>query len=87
MGAGNLAQGVLLPSPVAWTAQGMGLGVLGLQSWARPAGHAAGPEAKESGTGLHGIAQARQVLGETAWAAGTAAPPRLLHRMDREGDV
>jgi len=87
MGSGPVAQGVRLHSPVAWTDQGMGLGVLGLQTWARPAGNAAGPEAKESGTGLHGIAQARQVLGETAWAAGTAAPPRLLHRMDREGDV
>jgi len=24
---------------------------------------------------------------ETAWAAGVVAPPRLLHLMDREGDV
>ena len=63
------------------------LGVLGLQTWARPAGNAPGPEAKESGKWLHGIDQARQVVWETAWAAGAAAPPRLIHLMDREGDV
>jgi len=78
---------VLLHSPLALTEQGAVLGVLGLQTWARPAGNAAGPEAKESGTWLHGIDQARQVIWETAWAAGAAAPPRLMHRMDREGDV
>src|SRR5229473_2721531 len=60
---------------------------LGLKIWARPAGNAVGPEAKESGTWLQGIDQARQVVWETAWAAGAAAPPRLMHRMDREGDV
>jgi len=87
MGSGNLAQGVLLHSPLALTEQGAVLGVLGLQIWARPAGNAVGPEAKESGKGLQGIDQARQVVWETAWAAGAAAPPRLLHRMDREGDV
>jgi hypothetical protein len=87
IGSGNLAQGVLLHSPLAFTEQGAVLGVLGLQIWARPAGNAVGPEAKESGTWLQGIDQARQVVWETAWAAGAAAPPRLLHRMDREGDV
>jgi hypothetical protein len=87
IGSGNLAQGVLLHSTWAFTEQGAVLGVLGLQIWARPAGNAVGPEAKESGKGLQGIDQARQVVWETAWAAGAAAPPRLLHRMDREGDV
>ncbi|HSX79082.1 MAG TPA: IS4 family transposase, partial [Candidatus Saccharimonadia bacterium] len=77
----------LLHSTLALTEQGAVLGVLGLQTWARPAGDAPGPEAKESGTWLHGIDQARQVVWETAWAAGTAAPPRLIHLMDREGDV
>jgi len=72
---------------LALTDQGAVLGVLGLQTWARPAGNAPGPEAKESGKWLHGIDQARQVVGETAWAAGAAAPPRLIHLMDREGDV
>lgn len=86
-GSGHLAQGVLLHSTLAWTEQGAVLGVLGLQTWVRPAGNAPGPEAKESGTWLHGIDQARQVLWETAWAAGAAAPPRLMHLMDREGDV
>ena len=77
---------MLLHSPLALTEQGAVLGVLGLQTWARPAGNLPGPEAKESGTWLHGIDQARQVVGEAAWAAG-AAPPRLVHLMDREGDV
>ena len=67
--------------------QGAVLGVLGLQTWARPAGNAPGPEAQESGQWLHGIDQARQVVWETAWATGATAPPRLGHRMDREGDV
>src|SRR3989454_540361 len=86
IGSGNLAQGVLLHSTLALTEQGAVLGVLGLQTWARPAGNAPGPEAKESGKWLHGIDQARQVVWETAWAAGAAAPPRLMHLMDREGD-
>ena len=87
IGSGNLAQGVLLHSTLALTEQGAVLGVLGLQTWARPAGDAPGPAAKESGKWLHGIDQARQVVWETAWAAGAAAPPRLMHLMDREGDV
>ena len=72
---------------MALTEQGEVLGVLGLQLWARPAGNAVGPEAKESGTGLQGIDQARQVVWDTAWAAGAAAPPRLMPLRDREGDV
>jgi hypothetical protein len=72
---------------LALTEQGAVLGVLGLQTWGRPSGNAAGPETKESGTWLHGIDQARQVVWETAWAAGATAPPRLMHLMDREGDV
>jgi hypothetical protein len=87
LGAGKVAQGVLLQSTLALTEQGMVLGVLGRQTWARPAGNAAGPEAKESGQWLHGSAPARQVIGETAWATGAAAPPRLIPLMDREGDV
>jgi len=87
MGSGNFAHGVLLHSPFALTEQGAVLGVLGLQTWVRPAGDLPGPAAKERGTGLHGIDQARQVGGEMAWAAGGATPPRLMHRMDREGDV
>ena len=77
---------MLLPSTLALTEQGAVLGVLGLQTWARPVGDAPGPETKESGKWLHGIDQARQVVWEAAWAAGAAAP-RLLHLMDREGDV
>jgi hypothetical protein len=87
IGAGSLAQGVLLHSTLALTEQGAVLGVLGLQTWARPVGDTPGPAAKESGKWLHGIDQARQVVWETAWAAGVVAPPRLVHLMDREGDV
>jgi hypothetical protein len=87
IGSGNLAHGVLLHSTLALTEQGAVLGVLGLQTWVRPAGDLPGPAAKESGKWLHGIAQARQVVWETAWAAGGAPPPRLIHLMDREGDV
>src|SRR5207244_4213166 len=85
--AGNWGQGVLRHSTLALTEQGAVLGVLGLQTWARPSGNAPGPETKESGKWLHGIDQARQVVWETAWAAGGTAPPRLMHLMDREGDV
>lgn len=63
------------------------LGVLGLQTWARPVGDPPGPAAKESGQWLHGIAQARQGVWATAWAVGVVAPPRLVHLMDRAGDV
>src|ERR1700704_3341343 len=87
IGSGTLAHGVLLHSTLALTEQGAVLGVLGLQTWARPAGDAPGPEAKESGKWLHGIDQARQVVWETAWAAGGTAPPRLGHLLDPEGDV
>ena len=87
IGSGNFAHGVLLHSPFALTEQGAVLGLLGLQTWVRPAGALSGPAAKESGTWLHGIDQARQVVWETAWAAGGARPPRLIHLMDREGDV
>ena len=87
IGSGNFAHGVLLHSPLALTEQGAVLGVLGLQTWVRPAGALSGPAAKESGTWLHGIDQARQVVWETAWAAGGTAPPHLMHLMDREGDV
>jgi hypothetical protein len=69
------------------TEPGAVLGVLGLQTWARPAGHAPRPATKESGTWLHGRDQARQGVWETAWAAEGATPPRLMHLMDREGDV
>src|SRR2546428_12201306 len=59
IGSGNLAHGVLLHSTLALTEQGAVLGVLGLQTWARPAGTAPGPGAKGSGKWLHGADQAR----------------------------
>jgi len=46
IGAGSLAQGVLLHSTLALTEQGAVLGVLGLQTWARPVGDTPGPAAK-----------------------------------------
>jgi hypothetical protein len=87
IGAGTCAHGVLLHSALALTEAGAVLGVLGLQTWVRPPGDLPGPEVKESSKWLHGIDQARQVVWESAWAAGGTAPPRLIHLMDREGDV
>ncbi len=87
IGSGNVVHGGLLHSPLALTAQGAVLGVLELLTWVRPAATLPGPTAKKNGRWLHGIDQARQVLWETAWAAGAVAPPRLMHRMDREGDI
>ena len=87
IGTGTVAHGVLLHSTLALTEAGAVLGGLGLQTWARPTGDGPGPEAKESGKWLHGIEQARQVVWENAWAAGGSVPPRLIHLMDREGDV
>src|SRR5882762_9505998 len=72
IGSGNLAQGVLLHSTLALAEQGAMLGVLGLQTWARPAGNAPGPEAKESGKWLHGIDQARRSCGKRL---GPPGPP------------
>ena len=43
IGSGNFAHGVLLHSTLALTEQGAVLGVLGLQTWARPAGNAPAP--------------------------------------------
>jgi hypothetical protein len=75
IGSGNFAQGVLLHSTLALTAQGAVLGVLGLQIWARPVGNAPGPEAKESDKWLQGIDQARQVVWKRP---GPQEPPRRL---------
>lgn len=87
IGTGTVAHGLLLYSTLALTEAGAVHGVLGLQTWTRPTGDGPGPEAKESGKWLHGIEQARQVVWESAWAAGATAPPRLMHLMDRAGDV
>ena len=87
IGSGSLAHEVLRHSTLALTEQGAGLGVLGRQTWARPAGDAPGPEAQESGQGLQDIAQARPAVWETAGTSGIAAPPWLIHLLDREGDV
>src|SRR5256712_12369247 len=85
IGSGNVAHGVLLHSPLALTEQGAVLGVLGLQTWVRPAGALPGPAAQASGKWLHGIDQARQGVWVTARGAGGGTPPRLMHRLDRGG--
>ena len=55
IGSGNLAQGVLLHSTLALTEQGAVLGVLGLQTWARPAHNTPGPAGRVgSGVGRRG---------------------------------
>lgn len=84
--SGHLARGLLLHSTLALTEQGARLGVLGLQTWVRPGADQPGPAEKESSKWLYGIDQARQALGEAAWEHATP-PPRLIHLMDRDGDV
>jgi hypothetical protein len=80
--SGGLARGLLLHTTLALTERGAVVGVLGQQCWARPEPGRPGPQEKESGKWLHGVEQARQALHE----AGDR-PPRLIHIMDREGDV
>lgn len=58
------------------------MGVLGQQVWARPRPGQPGPQEKESGKWIEGVDQARQALFESG-----RRPPRLIHVMDREGDV
>lgn len=84
--SGRLASGLLLHTTLALNEQGTLLGLLDLQIWVRPGEDQAAPEEKESRKWLYGIDHARQVVWETAWRANTP-PPRLIHLMDREGDV
>jgi hypothetical protein len=76
------ARGLLVHTTLAVTPEGLVLGVLGQQFWARPQPGRPGPEEKESGKWIEGIDQARQALFESG-----RRPPRLIHVMDREGDV
>jgi hypothetical protein len=80
--SGGLARGLLLHTTLALTELGSVTGVLGQQCWARPQPGQPGPQEKESGKWIDGIDQARQALHE----AGDQ-PPRVIHIMDREGDV
>lgn len=80
--SGGLARGLLLHTTLALTESGSIVGVLGQQYWARPRPGQPGPNEKESGKWIEGIDQARQALHE----AGDR-PPRVIHVMDREGDV
>lgn len=80
--SGGLARGLLVHTTLALTERGSVVGVLGQQCWARPEPGQPGPEEKESGKWIHGIDQARHAFYE----AGDR-PPRLIHVMDREGDV
>lgn len=80
--SGSLARGLLLHTTLALTQEGIVLGPLGQQFWARPQPGQPGPEEKESGKWIEGIDQARQALLESG-----QQPPRLIHVMDREGDV
>ncbi len=78
----GLARGLFVHTALAMTPGGIVLGVLGQQFWARPLPGRPGPEEKESGKWINGIDQARQALFESG-----RPPPRLIHVMDREGDV
>ena len=78
----GLARGLFVHTTLAMTPEGIVLGVLGQRFWARPLPGRPGPEEKESGKWIDGIDQARQAL----FGSGPP-PPRLIHVMDREGDV
>jgi hypothetical protein len=78
----GLARGLFVHSTLAVTIEGIVLGVLGQQFWARPQPGQPKPEEKESGKWIEGIDQAREALYESG-----QTPPRLIHVMDREGDV
>jgi hypothetical protein len=82
----SAARGLYLHSTLAITETGEVVGVLDQQSWARrPRGTDVVDEGeKESAKWLYGMAQARQILYETA---GDQPVPRLIHVMDREGDT
>ena len=80
--SGGLARGLLLHTTLALTERGSIVGILGQQYWARPRPGQPKPQEKESGKWIDGIDQARQALHQ----AGDR-PPRILHVMDREGDV
>jgi hypothetical protein len=80
----GLARGVHLHTALAVTPSGQVLGVLDQQYWARPQPGQPGPEEKESAKWIHGLDGAREVLYS---AAGDRPLPRLIHLMDREGDV
>jgi len=79
----GLGRGLLFHSALALDADGVVLGLLDLRAWTRPAEGAPKPDDKESLKWVHGVENARQVLGE---AAPGGVMPRLIHVMDREGD-
>jgi hypothetical protein len=82
IGPGDLARGLLMHTTLAVSAEGLVVGVLGQQLWARPRRGQPGPQEKESAKWLNGIDQAREALHEPG-----GPPPRLIHVMDREGDA
>lgn len=77
-----LARGLFVHTTLAITPRGIVLGVLDQQFWARPLPGQPRPQEKESGKWIEGVDQARQALFESG-----QRPPRLVHVMDREGDV
>ncbi len=83
--SGGHARGLHLHTALAVTGTGQVLGVLDQQCWTRPQPGQPKPEEKESAKWIHGLDAARAAVSE---AAGTTRPvPRLIHIMDREGDV
>src|SRR5262249_3169069 len=79
----GLARGLLFHSALALDPDGMVLGLLDLQAWARRAKGEDKPEEKESLKWLYGVERSRRAVAE---AAGQGPLPRLVHIMDREGD-
>jgi hypothetical protein len=82
--SGGLARGFLLHTTLASDQHGHVLGILSQQAWARPQPGQPAATEKESSKWLVGLEQGRQHLFK---AAAPGLPPRLIHLMDREGDV
>ena len=73
IGPGDLARGLLMHTTLAVSAEGLVVGVLGQQLWARPRRGQPGPQEKESAKWLNGIDQAREALHEAG-----GPPPRVI---------
>lgn len=89
IGSSDLAKGLYLHTTLAVRPDGVPLGLLHQECWSRPPERRAGDhqalaiEDKESRKWLHGIAGVEEALEQLP----DAERPRVIHLMDREGDI
>src|ERR1700733_10463014 len=89
VGTSTQAKGIYVHTTLALHAQGVPIGLLHPECWSRPPEkrdvdpHTLAIEDKESSKWLHGIAGATAALAHLP----DAERPRLIHVMDREGDI